>query len=175
LNNQEGNQRRVGRSAQQSFFDFTSDFFGTALGSKYTFQSYKVAFNKYWSLPRKQVLAYNAYYCATGGDALFYAQCIYGTNNELRGYTAGRYIDHYMMATQVEDRLELPWRFGVVGFVGIGAVMPGGASFRSNQFLPAGGTGVRFMLSKSYHVNLRTDFAWGKDNFTWAVGVGEAF
>jgi hypothetical protein len=31
------------------------------------------------------------------------------------------------------------------------------------------------MLSKSYHVNLRTDFAWGKDNFTWGVGVGEAF
>jgi len=156
-------------------FDFTSDFFGTALGSKYTFQSYKITFNKYWTLPKKQVLAYNAYYCATGGSAPFYAQCLYGANNELRGYTAGRYIDNFMIATQAEDRLELPWRFGVVGFVGVGAVMPGGASFRSNQFLPAGGTGIRFMLSKAYHVNLRTDFGWGKDNFTWAVGIGEAF
>jgi len=156
-------------------FDFTSDFFGTALGSKYTFQSYKITFNKYWSLPKKNVLAYNAFYCATGGEAPFYAQCIYGTNNELRGYTAGQYIDRFMIATQAEDRLELPWRFGVVGFVGIGAVMPGADKFRSKQFLPAGGTGIRFMLSKDYHVNLRTDFAWGKDNFTWAVGVGEAF
>jgi hypothetical protein len=34
---------------------------------------------------------------------------------------------------------------------------------------------IRFLLSKKYHVNLRTDFAWGKDNFTWSMGVGEAF
>ena len=40
-------------------FDFTSDFFGTAIGSKYTFQSYKFTFNKYFSLPFNQVLAYN--------------------------------------------------------------------------------------------------------------------
>jgi hypothetical protein len=92
----------------------------------------------------------------------------------IRGYTAGRYLDRYMLATQLEYRLALPWRFGVVGFGGVGAVAPGGVSFRSNQWLPAG-TGVRYMLSKKYHVNLRTDFAWGKDNFTWAVGVGEAF
>ena len=80
-----------------------------------------------------------------------------------------------MVATQVEDRVELPWRLGVVGFVGIGGVDPGVAEFRTSHFLPGGGTGIRFMLSKSYHVNLRTDFAWGKDNFTWGMGVGEAF
>jgi len=80
-----------------------------------------------------------------------------------------------MIATQLEYRLVLPWRFGLVGFGGIGGVAPGVGSFRARQFLPAGGTGIRFLLSKSYHVNLRTDFAWGKDNFTWSVGVGEAF
>ena len=37
-----------------------------------------------------------------------------------------------------------------------------------------GCTGVHFLLKK-YHINLRTDFAWGKDNFTWSMGVGEAF
>jgi hypothetical protein len=47
--------------------------------------------------------------------------------------------------------------------------------FRADAFLPSGGTGIRFLLSKKYHVNLRTDFAWGKDNFTWSMGVGEAF
>ena len=52
---------------------------------------------------------------------------------------------------------------------------PGVDKFRSDQFLPAGGTGIRFLLSKQYHVNLRTDFAWGKDTFTWSVGVAEAF
>ncbi len=158
-----------------SVLDFTGDFFAEALGSKYSYQSYKVTFNKYFRLPKKQVLAYNGFFCATGGTPPFYGNCIYGTNNELRGYTAGRYLDRYMVATQVEDRLELPWRFGVVGFAGVGGVDPGVVNFRTSHFLPGGGTGIRFMLSKSYHVNLRTDFAWGKDNFTWAVGVGEAF
>ena len=159
-----------------SVIDFTGDFFAQDLGSKYSFQSYKFTFNKYLSLTHKQVLAYNLYWCGTGGSPPFYGNCIYGASNELRGYTAGRYLDRYMFATQLEYRLVLPWKFGLVGFGGVGAVAPGGDQFfRANHLLPAGGTGIRYMLSKKYHVNLRTDFAWGKDNFTWGVGVGEAF
>jgi hypothetical protein len=74
-----------------------------------------------------------------------------------------------MFATQLEYRLVLPWRLGLVGFA------PSGDGFRTDQFLPAGGTGIRFLLSKKFHVNPHTDFAWGKDNFTWSMGVGEAF
>lgn len=158
-----------------SFIQFTGDFFGKDLGSKYSFQSYKFTFNKYASLGHQQVLAYNLYFCGTGGEAPFYGKCTYGTNNELRGYTAGRYLDEYMFATQLEYRLELRWCLGVVAFGGFGGVAPGASKFRTDQFLPAGGTGIRFLLSKKYHVNLRTDFAWGKDNFTWSMGVGEAF
>ena len=158
-----------------SVIDFTGDFFAHNLGSKYSFQSYKFTFNKYWSLTDKQALAYNFYWCGTGGSPPFYGNCIYGASNELRGYTAGRYLDRYMFATQLEYRLVLPWRFGLVGFGGVGSVTPGGNQLRVNHFLPAGGTGIRYSLSKKYHVNLRTDFAWGKDNFTWGVGVGEAF
>ena len=159
-----------------SVIDFTGDFFAQDLGSKYSFQSYKFTFNKYLSLSDKQVLAYNLYWCGTGGSPPFYGNCIYGANNILRGYTAGRYLDRYMLATQLEYRLVLPWKFGLVGFGGIGAVAPGSDQFfRANHLLPGGGTGIRYMLSKKYHVNLRTDFAWGRDNFTWGVGVGEAF
>jgi len=155
--------------------DFTGDFFSQGLGSKYSFQSYAFTFNKYWSFGEKQVLAYNGYLCGTGGEPPFYGNCVYGAKNELRGYTAGRYLDRYMFATQAEYRRVLLWRFGLVAFGGVGAVAPGASQFRANQFLPAGGTGVRFLLSKKEHVNLRTDFAWGKDNFTWSMGVGEAF
>jgi hypothetical protein len=110
-----------------------------------------------------------------GGAPPFYGNCIYGLNEERRGYTAGRYLDRFMLARQLEYRLALPWRFGAVGFGGIGEVAPGADQWRINQFFPAGGTGARYMLSKKYHVNLRADFAWGKDNFTWSVGMGEAF
>ena len=156
--------------------DFTSDFFSQGLGSKYSFQSYKFTFNKYWSITKQQVLAYNGFACATGGQPPFYGNCIYGTDSELRGYVAGRYLDRYMAATQMEYRLALPKRFGVVGFGGLGEVVPGGNQpFRTKNFLPSGGAGGRFELSKKYHVNLRVDFAQGKDSHTWSMGVGEAF
>jgi hypothetical protein len=156
--------------------EFFSDFFSQAMGSKYSFQGYRFTFNKYGSLSHRQVLAYNLHICGTGGNPPFYGNCIYGTNNELRGYTAGRYLDRYMFATQLEYRLALPKRLGVVGFGGIGEVVPGGSQvFRMNNFLPAAGGGARFVLSKAYHVNLRADFACGKDTWTWSMGVGEAF
>ncbi len=82
-----------------TFFDFAADFFSQGLGSKYSFQSYKTTFNYYRSLSEKQVLAYNAFFCATGGEPPFYGNCIYGTNSELRGYTAGRYFTRFMLAT----------------------------------------------------------------------------
>ena len=155
---------------------FNADFFSEALGSKYSFQSYNVTFNKYWSLSKNQVLAYNAFACFTGGQPPFYGNCIYGTQNELRGYTAGRYLDRYMLATQYEYRLTLPKRFGLVWFGGVGEVIPGGNQlFRNKNFLPSGGAGVRFEVSKAYHVNLRADFAQGIGSHTWSIGVGEAF
>ena len=162
-----------------TFFTFTSDFFSQSLDSKYSFQSYRTQFDKYWSLGKNQVLAYDGYFCATGGKPPFYGNCIYGTSNELRGYTAGRYFTRYMLATQLEYRLVLPKRFGLVGFGGVGGVIPGGSQLlqrvQSSHFLPAGGGGLRFELSKKYHVNLRADIARGRDGHTFGMGVGEAF
>jgi Omp85 superfamily domain len=162
-----------------TFFTFTSDFFSQTLDSKYSFQSYHSEFDKYWSLNDKQVLAYDAHFCGTGGAPPFYGNCIYGTSNELRGYTAGRYFTRFSLATQLEYRLVLPKRFGLVIFGGLGGVIPGGSQplqvVQNAKFLPAGGGGLRFELSKKYHVNLRADIAQGRDGHTFGLGVGEAF
>jgi surface antigen Omp85-like protein len=159
-----------------TFFNFASDFFSKGLGSKYSFQSYKTTFSYYRSLSEKQVLASNAFFCATAGEPPFYGNCIYGTNNELRGYTAGKYFTRYMLATQLEYRLQLPLRLGLVVFGGLGGVIPGGSKLLKNStFLPGGGGGLRFELSKKYHVNLRADIAQGTDGHTFSMGVGEAF
>lgn len=156
--------------------EFTADFFANAFGSKYSFQSYRARLSAYWSLTGRQALAYNAHFCATGGKPPFYGECIYGTNNELRGYEAGRFFNRYMVTTQLEYRLVLPLRLGIVGFGGIGGVAPDAqAFFHNDAFLPAGGGGVRFMLSKAFHVNLRADLAVGKYGHTFSMGIGEAF
>ena len=94
----------------------------------------------------------------------------------MRGYIAGRYLDRYLAATQLEYRLALPKRFGLVAFGGLGGVIPGGnQGFKESFSLPAGGVGTRFNLSSKFHVNLRADVAFGKDGHTWSMGVGEAF
>jgi outer membrane protein assembly factor BamA len=162
-----------------TFFTFTSDFVSQALGSKYSFQSYNATFNQYIGLTKNQVLAYNGLFCGTSGAPPFYGNCIYGTNNELRGYVAGRYFTRYSLAAQLEYRLVLPKRFGLVAFGGVGGVMPAGNQLlqrvQSSHFLPAGGAGLRFQLSKVYHVNLRADYAQGVNDHTFSLGVGEAF
>jgi hypothetical protein len=160
-----------------SYFKFTSDFYSQTLGSKYSFQSYVTTFTKYWGLSKNQVLAYDAYFCATGGAPPFYGNCIYGASNQVRGYAAGKYFDRYMVTTQLEYRLSLPMRIGVVAFGGAGEAIPGGDQllFRNNSFLPAGGGGLRFLLSKEYHVNLRADIARGRDGHTFSMGIGEVF
>lgn len=78
--------------------------------------------------------------CGTGGQPPFYGNCTYGTNSELRGYQAGRYLDRYMFATQAEYRLVLPWRYGLVAFGGLGEVAPGVDSSK-RQILARGGDG----------------------------------
>jgi hypothetical protein len=81
-------------------------------------------FNKYGTVAKNQVLAYNLFVCGTGGDPPFYGNCVCGTNNELRGYEAGRYLDRYMIATQAEYRLSLPKKFGLAAFGGLGKLSP---------------------------------------------------
>ncbi len=163
-----------------TLFSFTSDFFAQGLGSKYSIQAYSATFDEYSSLSKNQVLAFSAFFCVTGGQPPFYGNCIYGTDNELRGYVAGRYFTRYSVVyTQMEYRLVLPKRFGLVVFSGVGGVIPGGNQLlqrvQTSRFLPAGGAGLRFQLSKADHVNLRADIAQGVNDHTFSLGVGEAF
>jgi surface antigen Omp85-like protein len=163
------------------FMDVTSDFFAEGLGSKFTYQYYKIAFNKYISLRENQVLAFRGVGCAAAGDRVpVYDLCLFGAMNDIRGYSAGRYQDRRMFATQGEYRLTLPktgflGRFGGVVFGGVGAVAPKFGDMAINEWLPAGGGGLRFRLTKKNPINFRVDYGVGKHGGTLIVGVGEAF
>ena len=158
-----------------SLFNFTSDFFDQAWGSRFEYQVYKTDFNRYITVTPRQVFAYRAMGCFANGRVPFYDLCLYGAMNDLRGYTAGRYQDRRMFATQAEYRVELPKRFGVVAFGGFGGVARHFNEFRMDQLLPAAGAGARFRLTKESHINFRVDLAVGRNGHTVTVGVGEAF
>ena len=51
-----------------TLLDFTADFFSQGLGSKYSFESYKFTFDRYWGLTPNQVLASGSFACLTGAS-----------------------------------------------------------------------------------------------------------
>jgi outer membrane protein assembly factor BamA len=165
-----------------ALFDLNADFYDPAFGSRRVFQSYKAYGNVYVSTGERQVLAARLSACSVRGDAPFYALCLFGMKNDLRGYQVGKYLNRAMLAAQAEYRLSLPeslgffGHFGFVGFAGVGEVAPGFGDFTSENLLPSAGLGVRYLLAKQNRVNFRLDYAWGKaGNRGLYVGVGEAF
>ena len=158
-----------------SLFNFTADFFDEWLGSRREYQAYKVSYNGYREVAKKQVLAYRGMMCSSNGSVPFYDLCLYGTDSDVRGYTGGQFQNRRMFATQAEYRLELPKRFGLVAFGGVGGVEQSWKNFRSDTLLPAAGVGLRFKLDKKNHINYRVDLAFGREGYTLSIGIGEAF
>ena len=158
-----------------SLFDFTGDFFDQAWGSRRQYQTYKLAYNGYRTIAEKQVFAYRAMACSANGSVPFYDLCLFGASNDLRGYTTGEFQNRRMFATQAEYRLELPKRFGLVAFGGVGGIARRWSDFRSDQLLPAVGAGLRFKLDKANHINYRIDVGFGREGRTLAIGISEAF
>ena len=61
-------------------------------------------------------------------------------------------------------------------FAGVGEVAPALSDFDSENLLPSGGCGIRFLLAKENRINFRIDYTWGKSGSKGVyVGVGEAF
>ncbi len=158
-----------------SLTDIVGDFFKGTFGSDFSYQSYTFAFNKYSGISPRQVLAFRVFGCATSGRVPFYDLCLLGMHNDVRGYKTGRYRDELMLTTQAEYRLELPKRFGLAAFFGVGEVAPEIGAFNNDNLKPAGGAGIRFTLAKKNHVNLRVDYAVGLQGGGVYMGVTEAF
>lgn len=158
-----------------SLFDTQIDFFRPAFASKRSYEHVSVSFQGYHSLGKKNVLAYRGSVCSASGDVPFYSNCTFGQSKDIRGYAMGRYQDRRMLVGQAEYRRELFWRFGAVGFFGAGAVAEKFSKLSASKILPGGGLGVRFTLAKQNHINLRFDYAWGKESSALYVSLGESF
>jgi hypothetical protein len=160
---------------QGSFFDQTLDFYEGAFGGNRSYRSYELAYSKFLSFGSKNVLAVHGSLCTTWGPTPFYDLCALGLSRDLRGYPLGRYQDHRFLSAQVEYRRELFWRIGGVAFMGAGEVGKTFSDFNASDILPGGGLGLRFLLSRASHVNLRLDYALGRDSHALYLGMTEAF
>jgi len=161
---------RAGRQAQVEAQLSRED-----LGSDSDYERLKLEYNGYHSINERQVLAYRIAGEFVGGDAPFFALAWFGSGVDLRGYTPGRYIGTSMFAAQTEWRWQATARWGFVAFGGAGKVSGVLGDVDTSEWLPAGGAGIRFRLLKSLDLNMRADFAWGRDDSTFTLSVGEAF
>jgi len=164
-----------------SKLEFIGDFFNATRRSAVagdegvSYQNYLLSYNHYLPLTSTQTVAFRGMVCDVEGDAPFYELCTFGAFSDIRGYQPGRYRDHTMFAVQSEYRKTLGRYFGFVLFGGVGEVAPGWDSYTWSDLLPAGGTGVRFNLSRKQRINLRADIAYGDNGLSWNFSVGEAF
>ena len=159
------------RSGQ--LIDFLMDISAKSWGSDYEYNLYKLSWNYYQQLAENQILAFRFAGKYASANAPFFLLPTMGKGSDLRGYLTGVYRDQALLAGQIEYRLRLTRRFGIVAFAGIGAV--GSGLDDMGESLPSYGGGVRWVLAEENDISLRVDVGWGKDNHEIYVGVGEAF
>lgn len=151
------------------------NFFSPNVGSDVSFRHLSASWNQYWRYSSNTVVAARVSGCAVGGQVPFTNLCMYGMNNDLRGYSTGQYRDRAMITAQTEMRWRLSPRWGIVAFVGAGAIGPSFAELPSQKILPSIGGGLRWQASKDYKLNISIDVAFTKGNNAVYLYAGEAF
>lgn len=119
------------------------------------------------------ILAYDLNGRFNNGNVPWAMKYELGGGNRMRGYYTGRYIDNNIISTQMELRQHLFKRFGGAAWVGAGTVFPDFGSFAWKNVLPTYGLGLRWEFK--HNMNLRIDYAFGKQSGGFILSISEAF
>jgi hypothetical protein len=154
--------------------ELRANFADEAFGSDFDYQTYEVSGNLY-RRAGPGVLALRAMACKASDRTPLFDLCLFGANNDLRGYEVGRYRDRAMVAAQAEYRFPIAGRWGGVVFGGWGKVARSFGDMGQEPDLPAAGAGVRWLAAEKARVNLSVDVARGRDSTSLYVYVKESF
>jgi outer membrane protein assembly factor BamA len=153
----------------------SATLFAPQLGSDYRFQRFSIDFRQYVTLFSTHVLAFQESIQSNSGTVPFHWLSIMGGPSVMRGYILGRFRDKNSMVLQLEYRLPLVWKLGLVGFVGCGSVAQSMSQFRWGEFKLAGGFGIRYRLVKRFSTNVRLDFGFARGSFGVYAMINESF
>jgi len=168
-------RNRIFYPEQGVFHQASLAFFGPYFGSDFTYQRFRLDLRSYWTLFSDHVLAVQWVTQLIQGQPAMYQQSVLGGNELMRGYWEGRFRDLHMIASQVEYRLPLFWRMGMVGFLGLGNVSQQAVDLVTTGFKPSYGVGLRFAVDQTQKVNARMDVAWGSNTSGFYLQLGEVF
>jgi hypothetical protein len=154
---------------------FSATIYSSVFGSEYNYRKLNADVRVYVPVFRTHVLAFQGVFRATSGTVPFMALARLGSDGILRGYNSARYRDNTLAAIQVEYRLPVWWRFGMVGFAGYGQVADGIGRLKIGEFKYSVGLGIRFRIDPKEGTNIRLDFGFGKGSWGNYLTGGEAF
>jgi hypothetical protein len=154
--------------------EFESTFNRSLLGSDFDYEKWSISVIQYIDLLPHRVLAWQVLSAFGSGDVPFDDEEIFGVRG-LRGYADGKYRGKSQAFGQAEYRWNFWGRWGAVGFAGAGWAFDEISQISTDTILPAVGFGARFMMIKSYRINVGMDVAWGKDDTVFYFRIGEAF
>lgn len=132
---------------------------GRELGSDHTFFQLSMSHRHYVGLGGQHVLALQALATVSTGTIPWQMVPKLGGMSMLRGYYEGRYRDRHYLAAQVEYRFPVVWRISGAAFAAAGEVAGSLSNLTSGPLRASGGGGLRFLLDRKEHINLRVDFA----------------
>ncbi len=150
-------------------------YYSDALGSDFNFNSYIFDLRRYFTVNGDNVIAFQAYANRIGGNPPFDELAKLGGLNRMRGYFRGRFRDQNYYTAQVEYRMPVWWRFGVVGFAGMGDVSESIGGFQLKDIKYSIGFGLRYMILKDENANVRMDFGFGETGIGFYVDFAETF
>ncbi len=155
--------------------ELSSYFYNPAFGSSFKFSLINTEFRKYWQVRPKHILAFQIKGRFSFGDVPFLDMSHIGNEDILRGYPKNRFRDQHMMATQLEYRFPLFWRFGMTAFTGFGDVFsrPQDLTWRTTKYTV--GAGLRFLVNSAERINIRVDYGYGSQGGYFYFSVSEAF
>ncbi len=155
----------------ESFLEWNN----TVTGSTHSYSTLSVDYAYYFSPLDKSVVATNIFSMASFGSVPFNRLSQLGGNKKMRGYFQGYFQDKKLFLTQLEWRQELFWRIGAVAFGSAGQVAESFSQYGMDRWHFAGGGGLRFTFDTKKHINVRLDYAVGKESSGFYISFNEAF
>ena len=154
---------------------FKHSIFPEWLNGVSTFHGFAITYNHYYPIRgERHILATRFRANISAGEVPFTGQNVVG-QDDIRGYTSGKYRDNQVYAMQAEYRWRFYRRFGAVGFFGLATATENLGSLTKNELLPGGGIGFRYMMIPGERINVGIDVAFGKEDWGLYFRIGEAF
>jgi len=157
------------------FYELSSTFFSREIGSDFGYTKTIIDLRRFQKISGNQILAFQMFYNFITGSSPFYDVPPLGGENIMRGYFTGRYRDRHYFATQIEYRIRVWWRFGLVGFIGMGDVANSPTKFEMTKFKFSYGLGIRFRIDEIELIDLRADIGFGKNTSGIYFSLNQAF